>query len=98
MPRRASGPKLWFDKNRGTWTILDGRGRRRTGFALAETRQAEKALGEYIASKHVVKDSATPFIADVLDAYFTEHLEHKVSKVGVEDIGDEGRCAVFDDV
>jgi len=41
----------------------------RTGFALDEIRPAEKFLGEYIASKHVVKDSATPFIADVLAAY-----------------------------
>jgi integrase len=79
MPRRASGPRLWFDKKRGTWTIIDGRGRRRTGFAHDEARQAEKALGEYIASKHVVKDSATPFIADVLAAYASEHLAHKVS-------------------
>jgi len=80
MPRRSTGPRLWFDKKRGTWTILDGRSRRRTGCALDETRQAEKSLGEYIASKHVVKDSPAPFIADVLDAYFTEHLSHKVSK------------------
>jgi hypothetical protein len=79
MPRRASGPRLWFDKKRGTWTILDGRSRRRTGFTHDEARQAEKYLGEYIASKHVVKDSATPFIADVLAAYATEHLAHKVS-------------------
>lgn len=80
MPRRSSGPKLWFDKKRGTWTILDGRSRSRTGFALDESRQAQKALGEYIAAQHVVKDSATPFIADVLSAYTTEHLAHKVSK------------------
>lgn len=79
MPRRSSGPKLWFDKERGTWTIVDGRRRRRTGFALECAGQAEKALGEYIASKHVVKDSATPFIADILTAYATEHLAHKVS-------------------
>jgi integrase len=79
MPRRASGPKLWFDKKRGTWTILDGRGRRRTGFTLDDTRRAEKALGEYIAGKHQVRDSATPFIADVLSAYASEHLAHKVS-------------------
>ncbi len=79
MPRRSTGPKLWFDKARGTWTILDGRSRRRTGFALDESRQAQKALGEYIAAQHVVKDSATPFIADVLSAYSTEHLAHKVS-------------------
>lgn len=83
MPRRSSGPRLWFDKKRGTWTIIDGRSRRRTGFAISETRQAEKFLGEYIASKHVVKDSATPFIADVLAAYATEHLAHKVSGIHI---------------
>jgi integrase len=80
MPRRSSGPRLWFDKKRGTWTILDGRSRRRTGFTLDESRQAQKALGEYIAAQHVVRDSATPYIADVLSAYATEHLAHKVSK------------------
>lgn len=79
MPRRSAGPRLWFDKKRKTWTIIDGRSRRRTGFTHDETRQAEKFLGEYIASKHVIKDSATPFIADVLAAYATEHLAHKVS-------------------
>jgi integrase len=79
MPRRSAGPRLWFDKARGTWTILDGRSRSRTGFALEQSRQAQKALGDYIAAQHVVKDSATPFIADVLAAYSTEHLAHKVS-------------------
>ena len=86
MPRRASGPKLWFDKKRGTWTILDGRIRRRTGFARDEAKRAEKALGEYIASKHIVKDSATPFIADVLAAYATEHVAHLPHKVSREEI------------
>lgn len=79
MPRRSSGPRLWFDKKRGTWTILDGRSRRRTGFSLADVKGAEKYLGEYIASKHIVKNSDAPFIADVLAAYSTEHLAHKVS-------------------
>ena len=79
MPRRSSGPRLWFDKARGTFTIVDGRSRHRTGFTLDETRQAEKFLGEYIASKHVVKDGASPFIADVLAAYTEEHLVDKVS-------------------
>ena len=79
MPRRSAGPRLWFDKKRGTWTIFDGRRRSRTGFTLDETRKAEKFLGEYIASKHTVKDSPAPFIADVLDAYYTEHLSHKAS-------------------
>jgi integrase len=79
MPRKSSGPRLWADKSRGKWTIIDGRKPHRTGFALADVRGAEKALGEYIAAKHTVKDSATPFIADVLAAYATEHASHKVS-------------------
>lgn len=86
MPRRSSGPRLWFDKKRGTWTILDGRRRSRTGFTLDETKRAEKALGEYIASKHIVKDSAAPFIADILAAYATEHVAHLPLKVSREEI------------
>jgi len=86
MPRRSSGPRLWFDKKRGTWTILDGRSRSRTGFTHDETKRAEKALGEYIASKHIVKDSATPFIADVLAAYATEHVAHLSHKISREEI------------
>ena len=86
MPRRSSGPRLWFDKKRGTWTIVDGRERRRTGFSADEIKRAEKALGEYTSSKHVVKDSATPFIADVLAAYATEHVAHLPHKVSREEI------------
>ena len=86
MPRRSSGPHLWFDKKRGTWTIIDGRERRRTGFSADDIKRAEKALGEYTSSKHVVKDSATPFIADVLAAYATEHVAHLPHKVSREEI------------
>lgn len=25
MPRRSTGPKLWFDNTRETWSIVDGR-------------------------------------------------------------------------
>jgi hypothetical protein len=31
MPRKRNDPKLWFDKSRGTWTIIDGDKRVRTG-------------------------------------------------------------------
>ncbi len=86
MPRRSSGPRLWFDKKRGTWTIIDGRIRRRTGFAADEIKRAEKALGEYTSSKHVVKGSATPFIADVLAAYAAEHVAHIPHKVSRSEI------------
>lgn len=83
MPRRPSGPKLWFDKKRGSWTIVDGRRRSRTGFSASETGKAEAALGDYIASKHVVTDSATPFISDVLTAYSDEHLVDKMSEKAI---------------
>jgi integrase len=83
MPRRAAGPKLWFDKKRGTWTIVDGRSRRRTGFAEKEARSAQKALGEYIARQHVIKDGDEPFIADILGAYSEEHLSQKVSEAAI---------------
>jgi len=86
MPRRSSGPRLWFDKKRGTWTIVDGRERRRTGFSAEDIKWAEKALGEYTSSKHVIKDSATPFIADVLAAYATEHVAHLPHKVSRAEI------------
>lgn len=79
MPRRTSKAHLWYDKSRDTWTIVDGRIRRRTGFRKAENLAAEKALGEYIGEKHVVKDSPAPFLADVLSAYAEEHLASKVS-------------------
>lgn len=80
MPRRPSGPKLWFDKKRGSWTIIDGRQRHRTGFSAAEAGKAEEALGNYIASKYTVKDSATPLLSDVLAAYAEEHLVDKMSE------------------
>lgn len=80
MPRTSSGPRLWFDKRRGTWTIVDGRNRSRTGFRKNETSGAEKALEAHIGSKHVVKKSNDPLLSDVLDAYSDEHLEHAVAK------------------
>lgn len=83
MPRRSSGPKLWFDKKRETWTIIDGRSRSRTGLGAAEIKRAEKALADYIASKHVVKDSNDPYISDALSAYTEEHLRGIASEKSV---------------
>jgi integrase len=88
MPRRSSGPKLWFDKKRGTYTIIDGRNRSRTGFGPDEAAGAEKALGDYIASKHTLKDGPNPVLADVLSAYSDEKLAGKVSEAHIlYDIG-----------
>ncbi len=88
MPRRSSGPRLWFDKGRQTWTIIDGRKRSRTGFGADETARAEEALGDYIASKHTVRDGPNPLLSDVLSAYSDEKLAGKVSEAHIlYDIG-----------
>lgn len=79
MPRRSSGPKLWFDKKRQSFTIVDGRSNHRTGFGPADLRRAEQALRSYIEDKHRPAETETPLIADILSAYATEHIEHTVS-------------------
>lgn len=48
MPRPYTGPKLWLDRHRGTWTILDGKGTNiRTGFTVDERDQAVVAMHKY---------------------------------------------------
>jgi len=79
MPRRGRGPRLWQDKERDTWTIVDGRARHRTGLRLEEIGRAEKALRNYIESKHRPVASEAPLIADVIAAYAEEHVKHLVS-------------------
>jgi integrase len=88
MPRRKSGAKLWWDRKRETWTIIDGRFHRRTGFGAADIKQAERALRDYIESKHKPAAGPDPLLADVLAAYAEEHIQHVVSgKSILYDIG-----------
>lgn len=88
MPRRSSGPKLWFDKKRGNWTIIDGRKRSRTGCGPDEIKRAEESLRHYIASKHTTRDGPDPVLADVLTVYSEEKLAGKVSEAHIlYDIG-----------
>lgn len=47
MPRPYTGPKLWLDPRRGTWTILDGRRRLRTGFVESEKSEALAEVKKY---------------------------------------------------
>jgi integrase len=79
MPRRSSGPRLYWDKGRESWTIIDGRFHRRTGFGAADIKQAERALRDYIESKHKPAEGPNPLLADVLAAYAEEHIKHVVS-------------------
>ena len=84
MPRRSSGPKLWFDKKRQSFTIIDGRSNHRTGFGAADLRRAEKALRDYIESKHRPAKTETPLIADILSVYAEEHIKHAVSGKAIQ--------------
>jgi integrase len=79
MPRRSSGPRLWFDQDRGKYTIIDGRSNHRTGFGPAEIGRAEKALRDYIEGKHKPAAGPDPLLADVIAAYAEEHVKHLVS-------------------
>lgn len=79
MPRRSSGPRLYWDRQRESWTIIDGRSNHRTGFGAADIKQAERALRDYIEGKHKPAEGPNPLLADVLAAYAEEHLAHVVS-------------------
>lgn len=79
MPRRSSGPKLWWDRQRESWTIIDGRSRHRTGFGAADIKPAERALRDYIEGKHKPAEGPNPLLADVLSTYAEEHIAHVVS-------------------
>jgi integrase len=79
MPRRSSGPRLYWDKGRESWTVIDGRFHRRTGLGAADIKQAERALRDYIEGKHKPAEGPNPLLADVLAAYAEEHIAHVVS-------------------
>lgn len=79
MPRRSSGPKLWFDRKRESWTIVDGRSNHRTGCGATDIKRAEAALRSYIEGKHQPAKSETPLIADIIATYAEEHVKHLVS-------------------
>lgn len=76
MPRRALGPRLYFDRTRKQWVIRDGSTFVRTGCGERDRKQAEGALETYLGRKHKPQPSATPLIDDVLTAYGTEHGPH----------------------
>jgi hypothetical protein len=60
MPRPYIGPKLWLDPKRGTYTILDGRKRTRTGFTELEHDKACEALLAYAGGAPLAKPPVGP--------------------------------------
>lgn len=75
MPRRAKGPRLYFDPQDRVWVIRDGARKRRTGCGEAERGRAEERLASYIAEKYEPARDSRPdrlLIADVLKYYLAE--------------------------
>jgi len=72
MPRRAKGPRLYFDPKRKQWAIRDGAHFIRTGCGERDSAAAEKYLAQYIAHKHKPEASGAPMIADMLAVYGDE--------------------------
>lgn len=89
MPPRAQGPRLWArparrDNRRrithpAVWLILDGNHQQSTRCGLDDRAGAERALGSYIAEKHIdraasqgERDPAQIAVADVLGLYARE--------------------------
>lgn len=80
MPRKSKGARLYFDTTRGEWVIRDGTRFQRTGCPEGARLEAEQKLGEYIGEKYKPQQNSAPSIAEVLLAYWNEHLSHGASK------------------
>jgi integrase len=76
MPRRRLPPRLYLDKGRHQWAILDGADFIRTGCAHDELAKAERVLAEYIGQKYQPVPSPTPPVADILLAYLRDKVPH----------------------
>jgi hypothetical protein len=83
MPRPKSGPRLWLDKERAAWSVIDGRRVIRTGCGEGDIQGAKDFLQAYLAAHHTVTVGSDPLIADVLKVYGEEHLATKVSAYSV---------------
>ena len=85
MPRPSRGPRLWLRKaqydrkgnltHAAIWHIKDGEHRESTGYRAGDRGGAEKALGDYIARKHLaqaetgLRPPASIPVADILALY-----------------------------
>jgi integrase len=83
MPRPKSGPRLWLDQERESWTVIDGRKSIRTGCGKSQLQEAKDFLQEYLAANHSIAAGSDPYIADVLKVYSDEWLSTKVSAPSV---------------
>ena len=73
MPRKSTGPRLYWHRTRGVYYVREGR--RYIGGGIADRRDAEAALARYIATKDRPAGPSTPdqlTVAEVLSIYGRE--------------------------
>lgn len=80
MPRHAKGPRLWLDKRRKQWVILDGKNWVRTGCTQSNAELAQKLLAKYIARKYEPPKSDSPPIADILLRFLKDRVPEMKSR------------------
>jgi hypothetical protein len=51
MPRTRKPARLYYRADERQWIIRDGAVQRRTGYGLAQRREAETALADYLAGR-----------------------------------------------
>lgn len=83
MPRPRSGPRLWLDEARDTWSVIDGRKAVRTGCGKSQLQEAKEFLADYLAANHSIAAGSDPLIADMLKVYAEQHLAGKPSEFSV---------------
>lgn len=77
MPRKSTGPRLYWHKQRCVYYVREGR--RFIGGGVADRRDAEASLARYIASKDRPAGPSTPdqlSVAEVLSIYGRERAPH----------------------
>ena len=77
MPRKSTGPRLYWHKQREVYYVREGK--RFIGGGIADCGDAERALGAYIATKDRPAGPATPdqmTVAEVLSPYGRERAPH----------------------
>lgn len=79
MPRKAGPPRLYLDKQRGSWIIRDGSVRIRTGFGAESQTEAQIKLSEYIARKYRPQPTPSPLISAVLTAYLDHRPQERLT-------------------
>lgn len=77
MPRKRQPPRLYLREDEQVWVIRDGPATIRTGCGASDSRGAQEALANYLATKFTPavreRDPAALTVAEVLTAYGREY-------------------------